>query len=71
VVTRWIDAVKMRVCGEEGGEKQLPSGVGNGDTSQAAGVALLTTLLLASETSPLQQSCPLFPRIDVFIHLFV
>jgi hypothetical protein len=39
--------VKMRVCGEKGGEKQPPSGVERGDISPAAGVALFTTLLLA------------------------
>jgi hypothetical protein len=47
VVTRRIDAVKMRVCGWKGGEKQPPSGVESGDISPAAGVALLTALLLA------------------------
>jgi hypothetical protein len=48
VVTRRIDAMKMRVCGEKGGEKQSPSGVGSSDTSPAAGVAQLRTSLLAS-----------------------
>jgi hypothetical protein len=46
-VTRRIDAVKMRVCGEKGGEKQHPSGVESDHISPAAGVALFSTLFLA------------------------